>query len=138
MTRNEPECVCNIPNLVNEFGIKAVHSLPLMRSLQLLRAGLGDLRAASFDARVAELQLLEFGVQCIPAQGLNRPMFKQTDSVISLGLCRVLRARSVLSLRPNPKRAPFSAGDHEASSVSFLEMNYSVIALSRWMMLRAT
>jgi hypothetical protein len=69
VTRNEPECVCNIPNLVNEFGIEAVHSLPLMSSLQFLRAGLGDLRAASFDARAAELQLLEFGVQCIPAEG---------------------------------------------------------------------
>jgi len=69
VTRNEPECVCNIPNLVKEFGIEAVHSLPLMSSLQFLRAGPGDLRAASFDARAAELQLLEFGVQCIPAGG---------------------------------------------------------------------
>jgi flavorubredoxin len=67
VTRNEPECVCNIPNLVNDFGVGSVHSLPLMSSLQFLRGG--DLRAASFDARAAELQLLEFGVQCIPAEG---------------------------------------------------------------------
>ncbi len=67
VTRNEPECVCNIPNLVNEFNIEAVHSLPLMSSLQFLRGR--DLRAASFDVRAAELQLLEFGVRCIPAEG---------------------------------------------------------------------
>ena len=67
VTRNEPECVCNIPNLVKDFGIESVHSLPLMSSLQFLRGS--DLRAASFDARAGELQLLEFGVQCIPAEG---------------------------------------------------------------------
>jgi hypothetical protein len=67
VTRNEPECVCNIPNLVNDFGIESVHSLPLMSSLQFLRGS--DLRAASFDARAAKLQLLEFGVQCNPAEG---------------------------------------------------------------------
>lgn len=69
VTRNEPECVCNIPNLVNDFGITSVHSLPLMSALQFLHARPDELRAASFDARAAELQLLEFGVQCIPAEG---------------------------------------------------------------------
>lgn len=67
VTRNEPECVCNIPNLVKDFGIEAVHSAPQMSSLQFFPSDFAELRSESFDKRSAELLMLEFGVRCIAA-----------------------------------------------------------------------
>lgn len=67
VTRNEPECVCNIPNLVKDFGIEAVHSAPQMSSLQFFPSDSAEVRSESFDKRSAELLMLEFGVQCIAA-----------------------------------------------------------------------
>ncbi|MGY4349079.1 flavorubredoxin [Bradyrhizobium sp. GM7.3] len=67
VTRNEPECVCNIPNLVTDFGIEAVHSAPQMSSLQFFPSDSAESRSESFDKSSAELLMLEFGVQCIAA-----------------------------------------------------------------------
>ena len=67
VTRNEPECVCNIPNLVKDFGIEAVHSAPQMSALQFFPRDSAESRSESFDKRSAELLMLEFGVQCVAA-----------------------------------------------------------------------
>ena len=66
VTRVEPECNCNIPNLVKDFGVEAVHSLSGMSVLQYFPVTARELRAASFDALSTELQMMDFGVQCIP------------------------------------------------------------------------
>ena len=68
VTRNEPECVSNIPSLIKEFGIEAVHSLRLMSSLQFFRAGAGEQLANSFNVSSTKLQMLEFGIACISSE----------------------------------------------------------------------
>lgn len=68
VTRNEPECNSNIPNLVRDFGIGAVHSLPMMSSLQYFPANAKEFLAAGFDASSNELQMMDFGVRCIPVE----------------------------------------------------------------------
>ncbi|MGY4290655.1 flavorubredoxin [Bradyrhizobium sp. LM2.7] len=67
VTRNEPECVCNIPNLVRDFRIEVVHSAPQMSALQFFPSDSVESRSESFDRRSTELLMLEFGVQCIAA-----------------------------------------------------------------------
>ena len=73
VTRNEPECVSNIPYLVRDFGIEEVHSLRLMSSLQFFRADAAAQHAASFDQSSAALQMLEFGIKCTPSEQ-NEPV----------------------------------------------------------------
>lgn len=67
VTRNEPDCVANIPLLVRKLGLETVHSPGLMNTLQFFAAGDGDLEEQSFVHRATELQMMDFGVQCRPA-----------------------------------------------------------------------
>ena len=66
VTRNEPDCVANIPLLVRRLGLKTVHSPGLMNTLQFFRAEeVGP--ENSFNHRSTELQMLNFGVKCVPS-----------------------------------------------------------------------
>jgi flavorubredoxin len=67
VTRNEPDCVSNIPRLVREFGLKSVHSPGLMNTLQFFPADEADLQETAFSHSTTELQMLNFGVGCTPA-----------------------------------------------------------------------
>ena len=67
VTRNEPDCVANIPRLVRECGLKTVHSPGLMNTLQYFPADGFDLNEKSFSHRTTELQMFDFGVGCTPA-----------------------------------------------------------------------
>jgi flavorubredoxin len=67
VTRNEPDCVSNIPRLVREFGLKSVHSPGLMNTLQFFPADEADLQEKAFSHSTTELQMLNFGVGCTPA-----------------------------------------------------------------------
>ena len=66
VTRVEPECNSNIPNLVRDFGVESVHSLSGMSALQYFPVTPREMRAAGFDASSTELQMMDFGVKCIP------------------------------------------------------------------------
>ncbi len=66
ITRNEPDCVANIPRLVRQFGLNTVHSPGLMNTLQFFPADdAGPER--SFNHGSTEIQMLNFGVSCEPA-----------------------------------------------------------------------
>jgi flavorubredoxin len=67
VTRNEPDCVSNIPRLVRECGLKSVHSPGLMNTLQFFPADEADLQEKAFSHSTTELQMLNFGVGCTPA-----------------------------------------------------------------------
>lgn len=67
VTRNEPDTVSNIPNLVRDFGLAEVHSLGLMNTLQFFPDDPIEQREASFTHRATELQMLNFGVRSVPA-----------------------------------------------------------------------
>jgi flavorubredoxin len=67
VTRNEPDCVSNIPRLVRECGLKSVHSPGLMNTLQFFPADEADLTEKAFSHSTTELQMLNFGVGCKPA-----------------------------------------------------------------------
>ena len=67
VTRNEPDCVANIPLLVRRSGLHTVNSPGLMNTLQYFPADDAHLRETSFTHRSTELQMLNFGVRCIPA-----------------------------------------------------------------------
>jgi flavorubredoxin len=67
VTRNEPDCVSNIPRLVREYGLKSVHSPGLMNTLQFFPADEADLSEKAFSHSTTELQMLNFGVGCTPA-----------------------------------------------------------------------
>ena len=67
VTRNEPDCVANIPHLVRRSGLRTVNSPGLMNTLQYFPADDADLRETSFTHRSTELQMLNFGVRCVPA-----------------------------------------------------------------------
>jgi flavorubredoxin len=67
VTRNEPDCVSNIPRLVRECGLKSVHSPGLMNTLQFFSADEADLQEKAFSHSTTELQMLNFGVGCTPA-----------------------------------------------------------------------
>jgi hypothetical protein len=67
VTRNEPDCVANIPRLVRLFGLKNVHSPGLMNTLQFFPADDAGLMERSFNHRSTQLQMLNFGVGCTPA-----------------------------------------------------------------------
>ena len=67
VTRNEPDCVANIPHLVRRSGLRTVISPGLMNTLQYFPADDADEREMSFTHRSTELQMLNFGVRCIPA-----------------------------------------------------------------------
>jgi hypothetical protein len=67
VTRNEPDCVSNIPRLVREFGLKSVHSPGLMNTLQFFPSDEADLKEKAFSHTATELQMLSFGVGCTPS-----------------------------------------------------------------------
>lgn len=67
VTRNEPDCVSNVPDLVRQFGLKMVHSPGLMNTLQFFEATEAARRESSFNHQSAELQMLSYGVGCTPA-----------------------------------------------------------------------
>ena len=66
VTRNEPDCVANVPHLVRQFALKTVHSPGLMNTLQFFRADQTG-SESTFQHRSTELQMLNFGVGCRPA-----------------------------------------------------------------------
>ena len=66
VTRNEPDCVANVPNLVRQFALRTVQSPGLMNTLQFFRADEAGAES-SFQHRSTELQMLNFGVGCRPA-----------------------------------------------------------------------
>lgn len=66
VTRNEPDCVANIPHWVREFGLTTVHSPGLMNTLQFFPSD-ASMPEAVFDHRSTELQMLSFGIKCAPA-----------------------------------------------------------------------
>ena len=68
VTRNEPDCVANVPALVASLGLETVHSPGLMNTLQFFRADDAEREEQSFAERSAELQMLDFGVACAPAR----------------------------------------------------------------------
>ena len=68
VTRNEPDCVANVPALVAPLGLETVHSPGLMNTLQFFRADEAEREEQSFAERAAELQMLDFGVACAPAR----------------------------------------------------------------------
>lgn len=67
VTRNEPDCVANVPLLVRHAGLQTVNSPGLMNTLQFFPADDVDVRERSFTHRSTELQMLNFGVRCAPA-----------------------------------------------------------------------
>jgi flavorubredoxin len=92
VTRSEPECVCNIPNLVRDFGVEVMHSLPMMSALQFFPAKPHDLRASSFNLRSTELQMLEWGVECVSADA--------GESVVVAGEERLVPFQTPLRVLP--------------------------------------
>ena len=68
VTRNEPDCVANIPMLVARVGLRTVHSPGLMNTLQFFAADEAEREEQSFAERSAALQMLDFGVACQPAR----------------------------------------------------------------------
>ena len=68
VTRNEPDCVANVPALVALLGLETVHSPGLMNTLQFFRSDEAEREEQSFAERTAELQMLDFGVACSPAR----------------------------------------------------------------------
>ncbi|UFN50097.1 hypothetical protein LPC08_05555 [Roseomonas sp. OT10] len=64
VTRNEPDCVANIPDLVRLTGLRTVHSPGLLDTLQFFTADTEALREGSFLDTATELQMLDFGVAC--------------------------------------------------------------------------
>jgi flavorubredoxin len=67
VTRNEPDCVSNIPRLVREFGLKSVHSPGLMNTLQFFPSDEANMKEKAFSHAATELQMLNFGVGCTPS-----------------------------------------------------------------------
>ena len=67
VTRNEPDCVANIPGWVSNIGLRTVHSPGLMNTLQFFPADQGEQLEQSFVHGTTELQMLNFGVRCSPA-----------------------------------------------------------------------
>jgi flavorubredoxin len=67
VTRNEPDCVSNVPRMVREFGLKSVHSPGLMNTLQFFPSDEAELKERAFDHAATELQMLNFGVGCTPS-----------------------------------------------------------------------
>lgn len=66
VTRNEPDCVANLPHWVRDFGLTTVHSPGLMNTLQFFPSDAPALETV-FDHRSTELQMLSFGIRCAPA-----------------------------------------------------------------------
>ncbi|PZP42666.1 MAG: hypothetical protein DI601_17545 [Azospirillum brasilense] len=64
VTRNEPDCVANIPGLVHLIGLRTVYSPGLLNTLQFFPADTMSLREGSFLDTATELQMLDFGVAC--------------------------------------------------------------------------
>ncbi|RAI57105.1 hypothetical protein [Roseicella frigidaeris] len=64
VTRNEPDCVANIPGLVRLTGLRTVHSPGLLNTLQFFSDDTAALREGSFLDTATELQMLDFGVTC--------------------------------------------------------------------------
>ena len=67
VTRNEPDCVASLPLMVRRFALDTVHSPGLMNTLQFFASDATDLRERAFAHQANELQMLDFGVRCVPA-----------------------------------------------------------------------
>ena len=68
VTRNEPDCVASLPLMVRRFALDTVHSPGLMNTLQFFADDATDLSEQAFAHQATELQMLSFGVRCVPAR----------------------------------------------------------------------